>query len=920
MSTRRTPIEEIQVVGRVLVSVLARGISADCQNALQQMADAGLPLQQGFVEELHRSKELAQCLTKMPLARLAELRSAVGNAASSSTANTEIMGLGSFVHAATKELLPDTLDLQPLQEAAAKAIADGIVDVKESVASIGRLLLAASHSSMALSSTVSAELQDAVKEMVEQGTPLAASMVGELKSHAHLVSHALPKDKLLELQALCSHAISSEWRELEQFASQIKESINHIADSPLLDVVQQGVIDVYNSPLTRLIVQEEFANLDKAFTESRESLDAAMVAIVNGASVGACTSFLAMLPPLLRFGILRDFCQTVSLLFTNLYGTILDNQDSPIVRNIQAVFRAIYDVVSANFSAIWSNKREQLIDLGCILLLVCICIGLLDDLLAVDKAPLLELFAVVLFVTFAIPLPLLLVRAIKENRPTGSLENPLVTYDLDGEEVPFDDKVYARLIANDPAQLRCPYRSLYAGFESKWSFYKVFQLLFKVALILPLVAVQQLGVRGAISCAIYLLIVTLTSYGTPFSDPLNNLIEVSGKIAALVTCIGGMILAFGVSSKLESIIGAIVNIVNLVNLVVMLGVMLENGQVYPFVQNIFEQLQKRVNVFLLHHLCARTEPRRANGHGCNDGGTRAALPARARALGAGPARERASRAQQEARGVSRARADPLALVRHRRRAAAGDRVDLPAAVAAAAHGARVEPRLQRARAAAVRRVALRDPHAFPEWYVEKERPLPSCFSIEKGEMQCLSMCFYVNKNVLDMLSAVAHIPLYLYPFLNTVSKNRPFEYLRLTSLGVIGALVKVATFIVQKILLDEMGLTYICHTPERFYAVGTVLSKMVGVLVEAPAPRLLKHIIRCYLRLSDNVRAKEALRQCLPDALRNHTFDEALKDDVTTSRWLAQLLYNIGTTTEGGVAGAAGLGAGGAVGSRLANA
>ena len=37
----------------------------------------------------------------------------------------------------------------------------------------------------------------------------------------------------------------------------------------------------------------------------------------------------------------------------------------------------------------------------------------------------------------------------------------------------------------------------------------------------------------------------------------------------------------------------------------------------------------------------------------------------------------------------------------------------------------------------------------------------------------------------------AHIPLYLYPFLNTISKTRPFEYLRLTSLGVIGALVKV---------------------------------------------------------------------------------------------------------------------------------
>ena len=37
---------------------------------------------------------------------------------------------------------------------------------------------------------------------------------------------------------------------------------------------------------------------------------------------------------------------------------------------------------------------------------------------------------------------------------------------------------------------------------------------------------------------------------------------------------------------------------------------------------------------------------------------------------------------------------------------------------------------------------------------------------------------------------LAHIPLFLYPFLNTATKSRPFEYLRLTSLGVIGALVK----------------------------------------------------------------------------------------------------------------------------------
>lgn len=104
----------------------------------------------------------------------------------------------------------------------------------------------------------------------------------------------------------------------------------------------------------------------------------------------------------------------------------------------------------------------------------------------------------------------------------------------------------------------------------------------------------------------------------------------------------------------------------------------------------------------------------------------------------------------------------------------------------------------------------------------------------------------------------------------------------------------VATFIVQKILLDPAGLSYICATAERFFAVGAVLSSMVSGLAEQPSVRLLKHIVRCYLRLSDNSRAREALRQCLPDPLRNPQFTSCLKDDVTTRRWLAQLLVNVG--------------------------
>jgi len=41
--------------------------------------------------------------------------------------------------------------------------------------------------------------------------------------------------------------------------------------------------------------------------------------------------------------------------------------------------------------------------------------------------------------------------------------------------------------------------------------------------------------------------------------------------------------------------------------------------------------------------------------------------------------------------------------------------------------------------------------------------------------------------------------------------------------------------------------------------------------------------------------ARDALRQCLPEPLRDGTFSNVLKDDATTKRWLAQLLVNLST-------------------------
>lgn len=73
----------------------------------------------------------------------------------------------------------------------------------------------------------------------------------------------------------------------------------------------------------------------------------------------------------------------------------------------------------------------------------------------------------------------------------------------------------------------------------------------------------------------------------------------------------------------------------------------------------------------------------------------------------------------------------------------------------------------------------------------------------------------------------AQIPLYLYPFLQLTSKTRHFEYIRLTSLGVIGALVKAD---------DEEVVKFLIHTEIiplclQIMDSGSELSKTVRISI-----------------------------------------------------------------------------------------
>ena len=67
---------------------------------------------------------------------------------------------------------------------------------------------------------------------------------------------------------------------------------------------------------------------------------------------------------------------------------------------------------------------------------------------------------------------------------------------------------------------------------------------------------------------------------------------------------------------------------------------------------------------------------------------------------------------------------------------------------------------------------------------------------------------------------------------------------------------------------------------------------MVSKLIESPSVRLLKHVVRCYLRLSELQKSRNALKRHLPDALKDLTFATILKSEETVQKWLQQLVRN----------------------------
>ena len=281
--------------------------------------------------------------------------------------------------------------------------------------------------------------------------------------------------------------------------------------------------DIYNSTAVQKVIGDTFENIEDAYTQSRESIHAAMTALA-GIGLSGCTASC----PLLQFEIARDFAQTVSLFFTNLY---LDVTSSPWLRNIKELFGSIANFVAVDVMAFARSEKAE--NIGLIVMIViltiayvvylwfvihaanvhnreneiregheakswsevaaakqrtvqfatysitmCVsiylpitraCLELLSlnedsflvEILSNKSEDKIELkigqvMSFFFLTTFVIPLPIILFRLIQKNKPTGSPENPNITYDIDGEEIPFNDKVYKQVIEQDLDQQKCP--------------------------------------------------------------------------------------------------------------------------------------------------------------------------------------------------------------------------------------------------------------------------------------------------------------------------------------------------------------------------------------------------------------------------------------------------------------------------------
>ena len=166
------------------------------------------------------------------------------------------------------------------------------------------------------------------------------------------------------------------------------------------------------------------------------------------------------------------------------------------------------------------------------------------------------------------------------------------------------------------------------------------------------------------------------------------------------------------------------------------------------------------------------------------------------------------------------------------------------------------------------------------------------------------------------------ILIFLYPFINNTNKAKPYEYLKLSSLSVINALLtetdneiisflidteiipkllkimekgaeltrKIACCIVSQIVQDDNGSKYISEAKERYSAIITYMKKMLKINCNQVT---INRILKAFLKLSENNDAKNILKNDILKEITDKNFINFLCEELKKELSVNNNIQNI---------------------------
>lgn len=189
--------------------------------------------------------------------------------------------------------------------------------------------------------------------------------------------------------------------------------------------------------------------------------------------------------------------------------------------------------------------------------------------------PIFAAIAGLLFVVFTLGVPAFTLVMIRRNRPRGVRGHEGKVFDEDGYLVEYRDEMYHEDVTKDVNQVKCPYQFLYRGYERRWAYYKVFVMVFKLLLALPVVLLATTpSAQGAASMLLLAVFAFASLYTAPFVNPVADSMEASTRVSSFFTVLFGFVSLRGIAEEAAGTMGALINVVQSINFVVLASLLL----------------------------------------------------------------------------------------------------------------------------------------------------------------------------------------------------------------------------------------------------------------------------------------------------------------------------------------------------------